>query len=339
MDSDSPPVVAEPLAAEASGADAIRFPRLAELAASETVRRTLALVLHGLSDTGFTRSSQGALRCIMLTIQMLLASWGCELRRVRLLRHTPKSGVPGIPPYQAWRERRDLFEDYQRTQPARDRRFFDVDHWASFVATPDRQTLFTGLYAVKLQDREIDAFTCPLTAVDQPAGRVDRYSTQLEDASAEYVGKLFVDWGLGTRSWAQHADRNIKPIVELRRDQSEPAYPGHSALVMQLSQVSTLPASWRAVLASARGVYLLTCPKTKQQYVGAAFSESGFLSRWEQHERMQGDAIEFRSRDPADYRVSILEVAGSLATDLDIAIMEQRWKEKLQSREMGLNRN
>jgi hypothetical protein len=73
--------------------------------------------------------------------------------------------------------------------------------------------------------------------------------------------------------------------------------------------------------------------------VGAALSDGGFLSRWEIHGHAQGDAVGFRTRDSEDYRVSILEVAGSLATDADILALEQRWKEKLQSREMGLNRN
>ena len=63
------------------------------------------------------------------------------------------------------------------------------------------------------------------------------------------------------------------------------------------------------------------------------------MSRWLIHASMSGNAIPFRSREPEDYRVSILEVAGSLATDDDIIRMEQRWKEKLQSRKMGLNRN
>ncbi len=49
--------------------------------------------------------------------------------------------------------------------------------------------------------------------------------------------------------------------------------------------------------------------------------------------------IALKSRDPSDYRVSILEVAGSSATHADIQKMEVLWKEKLQSREMGLNRN
>ncbi|WP_280514504.1 hypothetical protein [Chthonobacter albigriseus] len=41
----------------------------------------------------------------------------------------------------------------------------------------------------------------------------------------------------------------------------------------------------------------------------------------------------------SDYQVSILEAAGSVATVDDILAMEVRWKLKLQSREMGLNRN
>ena len=45
------------------------------------------------------------------------------------------------------------------------------------------------------------------------------------------------------------------------------------------------------------------------------------------------------SREPSDYQVSILEVAGSSASDDDILKMEGRWQSKLQSREMGLNRN
>lgn len=45
------------------------------------------------------------------------------------------------------------------------------------------------------------------------------------------------------------------------------------------------------------------------------------------------------SRDPSDYQVTILEVAGSLDSDAEILALESRWKGKLQSRAMGLNAN
>jgi hypothetical protein len=87
-------------------------------------------------------------------------------------------------------------------------------------------------------------------------------------------------------------------------------------------------------------VYLLTCPKTKEQYVGSATGANGFWDRWQQYaETGHGGNAGLNSRDPSDYQVSILEVAGSSSIFEDIIAMEQRWKARLRSREMGLNRN
>ena len=274
-----------------------------------------------------------------LTFNLLLQSEGIDPHNVRLLRHAKRQGATGMSPYQAWREHRDVFESYQSTQLAKDRRYFDAPFWAAFVAMPSKETLFVGLYSVELKQQTIGEHICPLTGGIVPVGRADRFSTVRVDSFENYAGKLLVEWGSGTRSWGQYASRREKPIVELRRGEAEPPYPGHPAFLCQLSQVEALPVGWRAVLSNARGIYLLTCPQTKEQYVGAAFTQGGFLSRWTQHASLSGDAIAFRSRNPEDYRVSILEVAGSMATDDDIVRMEMRWKEKLQSREMGLNRN
>ena len=52
-----------------------------------------------------------------------------------------------------------------------------------------------------------------------------------------------------------------------------------------------------------------------------------------------GGNLGLKNRDSSDYQVSILEVAGSSATLDEIRLMEGRWQTKLQSKEMGLNRN
>jgi hypothetical protein len=52
-----------------------------------------------------------------------------------------------------------------------------------------------------------------------------------------------------------------------------------------------------------------------------------------------GGDVGLKSRDPSDYQVSILEVAGTADSTDEILKMEGRWQRKLQSREMGLNRN
>lgn len=274
-----------------------------------------------------------------LTFNFLLKAHGIAPEDVRLLRHVKKSGAGSRSPLLTWREDRDRFEAYQALQPIKDRRYFEAPYWASFIGTPDRETMFVGLYGVRDPEPIPHDLPCPMTDRMLNAAATERWATEPIAAFVGYHAMLFVDWGAGTRAWGQYAERREKPIVELRRDISEPEYPGHSAFMRQLSSVEALPASWVAILRNARGVYLLTCPSTLEQYVGSACGEGGFHTRWLQHAAREGDALAFRSRDPADYRVSILEVAGSLASADEIGAMESRWKEKLQSREMGLNRN
>lgn len=93
-------------------------------------------------------------------------------------------------------------------------------------------------------------------------------------------------------------------------------------------------------LKSSCGVYLLTCPKTKEQYVGSATGGDGFWGRWQDYILTgHGGNIALKKRNPSDYQVSILEVAGTAVTIEDIKNMEEKWKSKLQNRVMGLNRN
>ena len=80
--------------------------------------------------------------------------------------------------------------------------------------------------------------------------------------------------------------------------------------------------------------------RTREHYVGSAYGQDGFLGRWQAYvTNSHGGNIGLRSRDPSDYVVSVLEVAGSNATMQDIIDLETTWKEKLHSRDIGLNRN
>ena len=73
---------------------------------------------------------------------------------------------------------------------------------------------------------------------------------------------------------------------------------------------------------------------------GSASGSVGFHGRWLSYARDgHGGNVGLKSRDPSDYQVSILEVVGSLATTDEILKLEDLWKRKLQSREMGLNQH
>jgi GIY-YIG catalytic domain len=110
----------------------------------------------------------------------------------------------------------------------------------------------------------------------------------------------------------------------------------------KLSRVKAdlIPRGWINILKNTRGIYLLTCPLTREQYVGSAIGKAGFLGRWRQHAKTgYGDAVKLKSREMSDYQVSILEVVGTSTTDKQIIDLEIRWKEKLQTKQMGLNGN
>jgi hypothetical protein len=272
-----------------------------------------------------------------LSFGTLLRDANLDPKGVRLLRHQVSKGRS---PYTAWRDDRSAFETYQSIQRAGRRGYFDGQYWASFVAAPAAKTLFVGIYKARLAGPVLDGIIDPLGGASLSPISHDQYETTLAYPLSEFVGRLYVDWGGSARAWVQRADRQDKIITEIHASFQEPEFPGFSRFKRQLSEMEALPAQWVAVLQSARGIYLLTCPKTREQYVGSAMGEDGFWGRWQSYfGGGHGGNVGLKSRDPSDYQVSILEIAGSAATALEILQLEQLWKEKLQSREMGLNRN
>ncbi|AWN40495.1 GIY-YIG nuclease family protein [Methylobacterium durans] len=276
-----------------------------------------------------------------LLFNTLLHQVGIAPGDVRLLRHQDSRATKGRTPYALWRNDRPAFERYQSLHGTRNRQVLSSRPlWASFVGTPARETLFVGLYRI-----------CGLEAlpVDTPeptndrilkAGEHDLYELQPDDRLSDLAGKVVIEWGLGARSWAQRADRQDKVVLELRTEFKEPEFPGHLAFIKPLSEIDVLPESWKVALGAAKGVYLLTCPKTHEVYVGSATGVGGFLSRWQEYARTgHGGNVRLKTREPSNYQVCVLQVAGSDASDQEIIDMETRWKLKLQSREMGLNAN
>jgi hypothetical protein len=270
----------------------------------------------------------------------ILREAGLKLNDVRLLRHKDSRAERGRSPYELWRDDRPKFEIYQSIHSIRNRRKLTAPYWAVFVANLNDETMFAGLYSVTYRGLlEQDTPKPHMDGIDK-AGSCDVFDQTLQDALSDYIGKLFVDWGPGALAWVQYAERNDKPVIELRREFREPDFPGFLNLIEPLSKLDKMPSSWVVTLKSSRGVYLLTCPKTKEVYVGSATGEDGFWGRWQDYIRTgHGGDVGLKSRDPSDYQVSILEVAGSSATIDEIRSLEGRWQAKLQSGEMGLNRN
>lgn len=275
-----------------------------------------------------------------LVFGTLLDLTGIERSSVRLLRHQD-TRYPGFPsPYALWRDDPVRFDAYQATQAIANAAVLRSPYWASFVGVPGNETLFVGLYAAELIGLLAADRQHPVTGGVELAGSCNEYRLVPCSELADYRGRLWIDWGKGYRAWIQRGDGVAKPVVELRRAFSEDPFPGFAALVLNLSEINSLPSTWAATLRATRGIYLLTCPRTREQYVGMASGGNGFLGRWTEYfVTGHGGNVGLKSRDPSDYRVSILETVGNTATLDDLGILERRWKDKLQSREMGLNKN
>lgn len=273
-------------------------------------------------------------------LNTILQSAGISPEDVRLLRHKDSNSDKGRSIYELWRDDLPSFDLYQSIQSFKNRKKLASKYWASFVVTPSQETLFTGIYRVdSCKELEKDSTRPHMEGVDK-AGTVDKYILTLQPELKDLFGRLIIAWGDGERAWAQRADKQDKTVVELRKEFKEPDFPGYLKFIKRLLEMNTLPQSWISVFKSSRGIYLLTCPKTKEQYVGSASGADGFWGRWQDYIKTgHGGNVKLKNRELSDYQISILEVAGSSSTVEDILKMEVLWKDKLQSREMGLNRN
>ena len=276
-----------------------------------------------------------------ISFNTILRAHGIEPRDVRLVRHKDNRASRGRSPYELWRDDPEAFQAYQSSQNPKNRKKFSASYWTVFISDAFDDTVFAGLYNAEYRGLlEKDRPKPHIVGEIDRAGSSDMYDLRLDDRLRDLIGRLVIEWGPGKLAWVQYAHRHDKEVLELRPEESEPPFPGFINFIEPLSRIGKLPRTWIEALRSSRGVYILTCPRTKEQYVGSATGENGFWQRWmEYYNTGHGGNAGLKSREPSDYQVAVLEVAGSAANHEDILEMEGRWQRKLQSRDMGLNRN
>ena len=89
---------------------------------------------------------------------------------------------------------------------------------ASFVAPPTGGTLFAGIYTARRVGTVDASWIDPLhlvPGVQLTRGELDSYETARASELEAFIGRLWINWGAGARSWVQRPDRQNKPIVRL----------------------------------------------------------------------------------------------------------------------------
>ena len=276
-------------------------------------------------------TNQGA---TMIKFNDLLLAEGVDPSEVKLIRHSESSDRQTT--FDLWSSDPNQFFEFERLQGKPIYKYRPLA--ASFVVTPPGGTLFVGLREirnVRIADKKV---ICPLHKVPRPGLKL--YDIVKRSELVEYEGRLSIDWGLGTRSWYQYADRHSKPVISISATDFEMPFPGFSALQFQLDELTGLPEAWRNSLSSVGGVYLLVCPDTGEQYVGSAYGEFGFFGRWSVYSKNGHGGNKFlRKRGRHNYRIGVLEVVPNPMSPDEVIRREAFWKEKLGSRAHGLNAN
>jgi hypothetical protein len=262
---------------------------------------------------------------------------------VRLVRHQGAASKRFRSLYAAWESEweseggQELLEMYQRMQG---RDLFPVGgHVASFVVSPPptNDTVFIGLYEVWGRSTCLPGTLDPYNGTDN-AG-LHLYDLERDSRFEGYCGRLVIDWGQGTRSWCQRADRQDKPILAIRDRVHEP-FPPAGEFVADIDSIPGLPPAWREQLQNTKGIYLLVDKEDGKAYVGSAKGGDSFWGRWTAYARNQhGGNVGMRARRGRSYQVCILQVVDTDQSDLAIEELEARWKRKLLTREHGLNLN
>jgi hypothetical protein len=133
----------------------------------------------------------------------------------------------------------------------------------------------------------------------------------------------------------------VIPVVAITEESKlAKAMPAWDELVVNWTDLDLLPSSWKAALQQWRGVYFIYDAVQERGYVGSAYGSDNLLGRWMNYAATgHGGNKLLRRCNPADLRFSILQRT-SPDTDADTVIaLESRWKERLHTREHGLNEN
>lgn len=289
----------------------------------------------------------------MLDLRHLLELAGLTPSQVLVVRHVPiEKSLKRVLPWLVV-ERPDLFLAYQRIQwRTLEKAMTRGSYVASFVGQEPVTATFAGIYRIGEWEtldyegyrqfpgnRELEALGMTGRSPDMP----DCLAFELEKLEhyADWIGRLVITWPKPYQQWwrwAARGDFSVAAITSESRFIRE--MPDWRELILSWVELEALPSGWASVLAQWRGIYFIYDTRRQAGYVGCAYGQDNILGRWREYARTRhGGNRELRNSDPADLRFSILQRTSPDLEAREIIALETSWKERLHTREFGLNRN
>jgi hypothetical protein len=289
----------------------------------------------------------------MLDFRIMLELADLDPAETLVVRHVPvEKALRRVLPWLVV-SRPDLWLAYQRIQwKSLERAMTRARSIASFIGQEPVTATFAGLYRIgEWRTLDLEGYrTFPGNAELESLGMSGRDGTMgdclafdLEalDCHVDWIGRLMIEWPKPYQSWWRRADRASFPVTAITLDSRfGEAIPDWKDMVVSWNELQALPASWRAALAQWRGVYFIFDVERRAGYVGSAGGADNLLGRWLNYARSgHGGNRELRASIPANLRFSILERTSPDLDPASVVALEASWKERLQTRQFGLNLN
>jgi len=279
----------------------------------------------------------------MITLFDLLKLYNVEPKTVKLVRHSDRE----IPILKVFREDVEKLETYQRFQEPN--KFGKAKSIIVFAPYYNTTALLLGMWDLKgatdfsLYDEKTVKL---LKKHDLPVEWMEntvKYGILKNPIIDELSERLVIEWGRATVSWVQSRD---KKIVEIKAKNTISEFEAYNLVELDYSQLQQLikypgtNQTWVKALSSVNGIYLIQDKSSGKLYVGSAYGASGIFGRWSEYAKNgHGGNQELIGLNPSNFKFSILEIVSPTYTADDVIAIENRWKEKLGTRQFGLNNN
>ena len=243
----------------------------------------------------------------------------------------------------------DTFKEWQERQTNKN---FGREYIVSLIYYDKDVWMFGGIYQV---------LPAPPIRIEGANGwKGWKYETRLTEKANEYIGRAFFRFKkefrasypvleLVPKNGAPIAQMPLSHILDKRVTIAD--FVGFDQVHIDYKTLQHIVAdniqSWKSALSKVKGVYLIVDALTGKQYVGSAYGDDCLWKRWSDYARNgHGGNAELKallSQNGEEYKYnfkySILEVCNMNLGSEYIIARETHWKEVLQTRTFGLNKN
>lgn len=263
--------------------------------------------------------------------------------KVRLIRHALSD--------KSFRDcyNKGMIKEYTQQQ---DKGFSDgFKYWIVFISDKGTNCKFYACYKIMGSKPDtIENMPKNFPYPDWFRGEREYYELEEVEILNDLKDRLIIDWGKGTRTWAQKGT-NEKKIIAIQAN-PKMVFTGFENLVLTYDELkeiiddSITYSEWHTALSSINAIYLIVDRKNGKQYVGSAYGKDGLLGRWtiyiatgHGNTKLMKEAIRDQPNRYKEFQFSILQILPKNLTNDEIIKIESLYKKKLMSKEFGMNDN